>query len=395
MSRVYPVLDVGGTPYELGRQHGELARERVGRSVEIYRTAFQRSAGQDWTRAVERAVGFAETIQALDPDLLEEMRGIADGAGFRLEEIVAINCRTEILYGSPAPARPIPEAERPAACECTTIAVTPAATASGTTILGKNWDWRADCLDTVVIVRATPERGPRFVMTVEAGMVARDGFNEHGIAVTGNLLQSVRDGGRRGIPVPVIRRRILNSRRLDDALGAVLKAERAASTNYVIAHESGIVVNLEASPDQVYALYPERGLLTHSNHFLAVAAQVQAIDRNIGPSSLYRHRRARDLVEPKLGRVTVEDVQAALRDHVGFPMAICRHPDEREAPHARSASIASIVTDLGARVVWVASGPPCCHPYRPITLPGEERAAADLPGPKALAGAGTAEEGRD
>lgn len=400
MAQHYPILDVGGSAYEMGRQHGATVPERVARSVEIYRGAFQRSAGQDWARALERAQGFAETIKALDADLLTEMKGIADGAGFPLEEIVAINCRTEILFGSPQPAKGLAEAETeaaPAPCECTTIAVTPLASAGGKTILGKNWDWRAACMDTVVVVRAVPENGPRFVMTVEAGMVARDGFNEHGIAVTGNLLRSVHDGGRGGIPVPVIRRRILNSRRLDDALAAVTKADRAASTNYVIAHESGIVINFEASPEQVYALYPERGLLTHSNHFLAVAAQVQGIGKDVGADSLYRHQRARDLVEPKLGRVTVKDVQAALSDHAGHPKSICRHPDPRDPESGRSASIASLVTDLTARVVWVASGPPCCHPFRPITLPGEERvvegAAAERPA--ALAGAGTGGEGTE
>ncbi len=363
----YPLIAVSGSSYECGYQHGELARERVAQSVEIYRNAFKQGPGVEWADAVNRARGFTAAIEAIDPDILKEMQGIADGAGFQLEEIVAINCRTEILFGSK-----IRTADQDAH-ECTTIAVTPNASAGGKTILAKNWDWRAACQESVIILQAEQADGPDFVMVVEAGMVGRDGFNEDGIAVCGNLLRSTIDGTKAGVPVPFIRRRVLNSRRLDDAIGAVVGAERAASTNYILAHDAGVVINFEASPEQVYTVYPESGLLTHSNHFTAVAAQVQGIDSYAGYDTLYRHQRVRDLLEPKIGEITVEDIQDALRDHTGYPKSVCRHADERDPEHRRSASIASVVMDLTERVLYVASGPPCSHEYQQVTLPGAKQ----------------------
>lgn len=362
----YPVIRVSGSAYERGRQHGELARERVAKSVEIYRKAFSDSAKLDWSDVLDRARGFAQVIGEVNPAILEEMTGIADGAGFEREEIVAINCRTEILFGGHG-ALGVSESH-----ECTTIAVSPNASEGHKTLIGKNWDWRSVCQESVIILQAEQDEGPNFVMVVEAGMVGRDGFNEHGIAVCGNLLRSALDGSKPGEPVPLIRRRILDSRRLVDALGAVLCADRAASTNYLIAHEAGVIVNFEASPGQVYPVYPERGLLTHSNHFTATAAQVQAIGCNVSPDSLFRNQRVRDLLEPKIGRITVADIQEALRDHAGYPRSVCRHPDEREPLAQRSASIASIVIDLTDRVMYVASGPPCCHEYQTVTLPGRD-----------------------
>ncbi|HET9015537.1 MAG TPA: C45 family peptidase [Thermomicrobiaceae bacterium] len=362
----YPIVTVRGGAYERGRQHGEWARDRVARTVEIYRAAFRDTAGLGWPEALERAAGFARVIASQDPVILEEMRGIGDGAGFGLEEIVAVNCRTEILFGARQPGAPDPTAH-----ECTTIAVAPSASATGTTLLAKNWDWKAACRDSVIVLQVAQDDGPDFVMVVEAGMVGRDGFNASGIAICGNLLRSVRDGGTPGDPVPIIRRRALNSTRLDAAFGAVLNAARSASTNYVVAHESGVIVDFEASPHQVYPVYPERGLLTHANHFTAVAAEVQGIGLLTGPDTLYRDRRVRDLLEPKIGRITVEDVQRALTDHVGYPRSVCRHP-EGPAGTGQTMSIASVVIDLGARVMHVASGPPCCHPYREVRLPERE-----------------------
>jgi isopenicillin-N N-acyltransferase like protein len=361
VNQPYPLVAVAGSARERGRQHGEQARERVARSIDIYRPAFESGPKLHWEQVIERAKGFAAQIEAVDPGLLEEMHGIAEGAGFLPEEIVAINCRTELLYGRGAPAA--------AAHECTTIAVGPNASRDKTTILAKNWDWKAACQESVIILQARQADGPDFVMVVEAGMIGRDGFNEHGIAVCGNLLRSTLDGSRPGVPVPLIRRRVLNSRRLDDALGAIMKAERAASTNYIVAHESGVIINFEASPEQTYPLYPEAGLLTHSNHFTATAALVQAIGCDVGPDSLYRIQRARDLLEPKLGDITVEDVQNALRDHAGYPRSVCRHS---ENGRDGSASIASIVIDLGAKTMHVASGPPCEHPYQTVGLPGSQ-----------------------
>ena len=372
----YPLIHVAGSARERGRQHGEQARERVARSIDIYRPAFEAGPKLQWATVLERAKGFAQQIESADPVILEEMHGIAEGAGFKPEEIVAINCRTEILYGRDAP---VAEAH-----ECTTIAVGPNASRDKTTILAKNWDWKAACQESVIILQARQDDGPDFVMVVEAGMIGRDGFNEHGIAVAGNLLRSTLDGSRPGVPVPLIRRRVLNSRRLDDALGAIMRAERAASTNYIVAHESGVIINFEASPEQVYPIYPDAGLLTHSNHFTATAALVQAIGCDVGPDSLYRIQRARDLLEPKIGDITVEDIQNALRDHAGHPRSVCRHAEE---DRDGSASIASIVIDLGAKAMHVASGPPCEHPYQTVGLPGENvtggadaryaRAAAD------------------
>ncbi len=368
----FPIIHVSGSAYERGRQHGTLAGERVARSVAIYRDAFLDGAGLDWPAVLDRANDFARLIESYDAGILAEMSGIADGAGFRLEEIVAINCRTEILFGGRSH-----RSQPPLEAECTTIAVSPSASAEGTTILAKNWDWKAPCRDSVIVLQARQDDGPDFVMLVEAGMVGRDGFNAAGIAVCGNLLRSTRDGSKPGVPVPFIRRRVLNSSRLDRAMGEILNAERAASTNYIVAHESGTIVNFEASPDQVYPVYPERGLLTHSNHFTHLAAQVQGIGLLTSPDTLYRMHRVRDLLEPKIGQIRVDDVKAALRDHVGLPQAVCRHPDPELPESRQTMSIASIVIDLGQREMHVAVGAPCCHDYETIGLPERELAQLD------------------
>ncbi|HEX3723383.1 MAG TPA: hypothetical protein VHV31_11355, partial [Nitrolancea sp.] len=73
----FPVIQVSGSPYERGHQHGSLARERVARSIEIYREAFAESASLDWPEVLDQAANFAGLIRDFDANIFTEMNGIA------------------------------------------------------------------------------------------------------------------------------------------------------------------------------------------------------------------------------------------------------------------------------------------------------------------------------
>ena len=78
------------------------------------------------------------------------LEGIASGSGRNLDEILALNARTEILPPS-YPGEPHPDQLRIAAAnvksgvpdwgECTSVAVKPGQSTTGTTLLAQNWDW--------------------------------------------------------------------------------------------------------------------------------------------------------------------------------------------------------------------------------------------------------------
>lgn len=358
----FPVYEIEGSARECGESYGAQAAARVARTIDVYLPAFTRQARLSLDQIRERARSYAAQIEALDADLMREIEGIAAGAKQRLEDVVAVNCRTEILYGSLAGSKP--------ATECTTIVALPEATRHGGILIGKNWDWRDPCVDIVVVLKVRQTGKPALTMIVEAGMVGRDGFNEDGVVVVGNLLTSNEDKGRVGVPIPILRRRILHSRTYCEAIDMLVRSPRGASGNYLIAHRDGVAIDFETSPDHAYPVYPERGLLTHSNHFQSVVAQVTGVAKFYTGDSLYRDFRARQLLEPKIGAITVDDVKAALADHFGYPRAICRHP--HHYPHGEpTMTISSQIFDPVNGVMHVAPGQPCQSPYREITLPSQ------------------------
>jgi isopenicillin-N N-acyltransferase like protein len=96
MVEPFPFVDVSGTPYERGRQHGAAVPKRVKRSIELYGGQLG-DLGYDAV-AKSRLIGeFAREIEAFGKHYVEEMRGIADGAGVALEDVIMINARTEVI----------------------------------------------------------------------------------------------------------------------------------------------------------------------------------------------------------------------------------------------------------------------------------------------------------
>ncbi len=361
MYKPFPIYAIEGDARECGVQHGTLAADRVAKTIDFYLGVFGRHSKLSLDQVRERARAFAEQIEGIDTAIMAEIHGIAEGSRQQLEDIVAVNCRTELMYGASRGSR--------AATECTTIAVLPEATQHRGVIVGKNWDWRSPALDSVVLLRIRQKDKPALSLIVEAGMVGRDGFNEHGIVVCGNMLTSSDDKGKVGVPIPILRRRMLNSRHFYEAIDILTRSPRGASGNYVLAHRDGVAIDFETTPDSVYPVYPERGLLTHANHFQSLAAQVQGVAKSYNGDSLYRDFRARQLLEPKIGAITVDDVKAVLRDEFGAPRAICRAPHEY-AGQGSSMTIASTVFDLANQVMHVAAGQPNRSEYQPVYLPG-------------------------
>ena len=175
MYKPFPVINIEGDAHECGEQHGAKAADRVAKTIEFYLPSFVKQAKLTLDEVRERARGYGAQIESIDADIMQELRGIAAGAKQKLEDVIAVNCRTEILYGSLGGTQP--------ATECTTVVALPDATRDGNMLVGKNWDWRNQTVESVVVLRIRQRNKPALVMIVEAGMVGRDGFYEQGVMV--------------------------------------------------------------------------------------------------------------------------------------------------------------------------------------------------------------------
>lgn len=375
--RQYPHVRVAGGPRERGRQYGEQARERVRRSVEAYTEVYEDLAGLSWGEVLSLAAGFAEAVERFEPRYVEEMRGLAEGSGQEFEAILAINVRTEIMFAAKAreaaagrgPEGPEPPSGRPA--ECTSVAALPSVTDTGHTLVAQNWDWLPHTRETVVVLEAEQDEGPSYVTAVEAGLLAKAGFNSNGVGVATNALVSDMDRGEVGVPYHVCLRALLDAEHLPAALAALQRAGRSSSANYLLGHVSGMVVDVETLPgdhSRLRLLEPEAGVVAHANHFTTGGV------RDVGlwwmPDSPFRLMRVKALLAARQGPVTVPLLQSVFADHANHPVGICAHADPREKPTEQGETTVSLIMDLDEQVMWLADGTPCSAPYRRLEYAG-------------------------
>jgi isopenicillin-N N-acyltransferase-like protein len=357
---VYPRIEVEGGPAERGRQYGEAARERVQRSVEAYGEVFAHYAGWDWERVRAEAAAYRAPIEAYEPRYLEEMDGLAAGAGVDPVDVLAINVRTEIMFAGTA--RDLGRAPS----ECTSFAAVPSRTADGELLLGQNWDWLPHAADTTVILEARQDEGPDFVTVVEAGLLAKVGLNSAGMAIATNALVSAADEGRPGVPYHVLLRALHDAETPADTMAALGRSTRSSSANYLVAHADGIALDVEAAPGdyaQLFVGYPQDGVILHTNHFANPGFDGRDVGLVSMSDSVFRLMRARQLVAEHPGPLDREFFEGLLADHAAHPHGVCCHPDPRLEPADQSATLASLIVEPATRRLWIAAGTPCAAPF--------------------------------
>lgn len=351
MNRHIPLIVSEGAPFERGLHLGRTAREHVLHTVRSYMVIFRASAGLRHEGVLAEAERFLPVIADYAPSLLDEMRGIAEGAGCDLREIVAINARTELMYG-------ITNRH-----ECTAVAVSSPASADGHVRLAQNWDWHPSLAGLLVLWAVQHSEGQHVLTLTEAGIVGKVGVNSAGLAMCINLLLSDSDFAGPAVPMHVILRHILDEAgSIEDALQVIGQTERCTSCNHLFAHHTGEIADVEATP-QGYAIdLPRNGVLVHANH--CHGRHLVPGDRYVRdyPESLDRDARMQSLVGED--GISEARLQTMLADHANAPNTICHHPDKQGSFIEQSESIASIIIDLTAGTLDLSDGPPCEYPYQ-------------------------------
>jgi isopenicillin-N N-acyltransferase-like protein len=377
MTEAFPLIDVTGSPHERGRQYGSQAASRVRKGIGHYGAQLKRLQ-LDPAGVASLVHAYLPIIRDFDETYIDEMRGIALGADVPFEDVVLLNARTEILKLAEKPAL---RAQLIAQDGCTAIAVMPGATVDGRFIHAQNWDWKAECAETAVVLRIRLEDGPDILTFTEAGGLARSGMNAAGIAITANYLQSDRDYKTLGVPLALIRRKVLQQSNLAAAMKAVYATPKSASNNMMVSHFGGICIDFECAPDETFQVHHENGLLVHANHFVSPVALGKLKDLGAGGSgdTLYRDLRVRDLMLPHLGAATVAHVKTALSDSFQSPFSVCR-PIRRNTDDNLSATVAMVVMQPEQGLMEVAPLPAHgCHftSYHLAMESGAFRAAAE------------------
>ena len=342
------------TPLERGIQYGQQARDKIKAGVESYQAYFARTSDKSWEEIIEYALSYEPVIRQRMPRVLEEAKGIAQGAGVTFGELMVLNCRYEITKFPKKEAQSVPK-------ECTTAAVLPEAARDGKTYLIKNWDYRQSILDNIVLIHIEEEDGTRIMGLAEAGQMLREGFNSHGVGLVNNMIQSCWDTWGVGIPVTFLRRRVLASKSFEEAREILISSPRSVSNNMLLCHGSGQAVDIEATPKGPFFIHPRDGIITHANHI------VTHPEMDPLPSPKNRDTRLDSLLRRCHGGIDADFIMECMRDHEYYPHSICAHVTPETADRDIM-TVASIIVDFQAQTAHICAGPPCQGSYIPYRL---------------------------
>jgi len=343
----YPRFHATGSPRELGRLHGEQAAPQV----RGYLDYLQCSLGLSRDQMRLRALRFETLFERHCPHLIDEIRGLAEGAGIEYADALALQLRGELGGLSDG--------------ACTTFAVGPQGTADGSILIGQTSDTPAELEQFAYVLNLRPDDRPQLLMWTFGGMLGYHGINDHGVAHFANAL----GGGppwKFALSHYPVKRLFLESRDLEGALKICRDVPVCSSGNYMLCDQKKIL-DVELTNEGPFIHDDQNApFLAHSNHFLCAPHACRENFEQSLPDSFPRLDRMRELISEKLGRLTVADMQQILSDHAGHPVGICRHPHTGAGDAILPASgktIAAIVAEPSRGRLHIARGNPCERPF--------------------------------
>lgn len=356
-----PVIELFGTPYEIGLKHGEALKdlivEFVGTVTSVHRmnNGYLKVEKNTLEVFCKKNIGYLEKFS---PDLVEEMRGIADGAGVAFEEILFLNSFLELedLRAPGVGAKVLPDG----LWGCTTFNVTREAGEGGTAYIGQTYDMEKYYEKFLCLLRITPKKGPAMLVVSFAGILGLNGLNSAGVGAVINKVTAT--DARPGVIYPFIMRKALGSERIGDALGAAIFSPRAGGINYQFAG-SGVAFCAETSASY-YQLLEIDGSMAHTNHF--VGSDMRRFETPNWLShggSMVRKQVADTFLKKNFGSLTPDKLKELTRDHTNHPRCICAHGFPGEDPKTAFQTVFAVIMDPEAGWLELCPGNPCENGY--------------------------------
>jgi isopenicillin-N N-acyltransferase like protein len=252
----HAIVECRGDGRERGRAHGEALRERIGGLLERWDADVAARLGRPpgtLVSALVETTGFVAAIERHTPDLLEEVRGIAEGARVAFDRVLALNLMDEEWWFT------APSAPRDA---CTLVAVGPAQ--GRPTVLAQNMDLPELMDGAQAILRDDDGAGGGGAVLTAAGMIGLTGVSSAGLGVCVNTLAML-NHSRDGLPVAFVMRGTLAQGSVNGAARFLARVPHASGQHYALADPTA-VAGYECSAAGAVRSDDAGGRFCHTNH---------------------------------------------------------------------------------------------------------------------------------
>ncbi len=251
------ILELAGTPYERGRIHGQTLKPQIQELVKRWQADIEKSYSVPASAFIQKLLedsDFKPAIERWTPGLLDEVRGIADGAGLDFPTMFAFQLIDETWVMGPDLGL----------SKCTSIA---ARKRDGRpAFVAQNLDLPVFYNDFPTVLRIRGRGEPDALVFTIPGVIAANGLNDRSVGVCVNAVTQLAYSPK-GLPVAFVIRGILRQKTYDDAVRFLKEISPAAPQNYLIGGPAQ-VAGFERSADRIAEFLPFPGaeFTYHTNH---------------------------------------------------------------------------------------------------------------------------------
>jgi predicted choloylglycine hydrolase len=330
-----PFLEANGNNYEVGLAMGRFFSKQIRKEIEVIH-AFQ----EDIQWFFDRLLPYKEQTEINFPHLLDEIMGIADGAGVDFNDIFLLNTRE--VYD-------LLDEGREENWEHCTIA---ASFNRDGGIVGHNEDWDESAQDELYILKANIN-GTQILALNYSGVMPglSASMNNFGLVQCVNELQHTSE--KIGVPKLILARAVLDCSYLEEAVELIETTPRATGFNHLLL-QGDTIVDIETSANKTFHHRRTKQPFAHTNHY-AFQPMIDEEDDSSLANSVARWKRARELLHEDM---SVTDMMDLLRDRQNARHPICR----------LEATIGSVIMQPELQSAYFCYGPPCRGNYSKYTL---------------------------
>jgi isopenicillin-N N-acyltransferase like protein len=311
------VLELSGSPYDMGYQHGITYAEAIHHFAE---ERVKLSGDEAWSgRSLPRSDVLALAEACLDehrrysPSLVEELQGMADATKLGMAELLVVNGFTDFIDTVYNVGSTLPKTYAHAGADnCTVFTVPDHKAQGGKGYYGQTWDMHDTATPHVILLHGKPNNAPEFFAFTTVGCVGMIGMNTEGIAVGINNLTGA--DGQIGVMWPFVVRKVLEQNNIADALECITNAKLSGAHNYMLFDKTGRGYNIEAMSTKNYITELKDDALVHTNH--CTVAETRQVERKREPVSQASSEARLNQGQALLAKndITVEDLKALTRD---------------------------------------------------------------------------------
>jgi len=357
------VLNVAGSYYDMGYQHGKAYRDAI---REFTEDRVSLSGDAQWTgrelpreRVLALADACVEEHRAYAPKLMEELQGIADAVDLSLAELIIVNGFTDfidVVFRAADITLPQPVAN--VADNCTAFLVPNHRAEHNQGMYGQTWDMHETATPHIIMLHGKPDDAPEYYAFTINGCVGMIGMNDEGICVGINNLSGA--DGQIGVTWPFVVRKALMQDNIGDALECITDVKLAGAHNYMLMDADGNGYSVERMATSYSVEKLEDQTIAHTNHCLV--PKNQAVERERPQDSDHSSKNRLSRAEALLTQTpaTPDMLMEITRDGE----AICTRPVAPRFVESCGAAIMRPAT----REFWAVWGLPDENEYERFTL---------------------------